>query len=58
MASPGWSLSHSRGTPANQRLQLTPNSSFQSIHGTVLAAGTVPQRWRSALLSAAEPPVR
>jgi hypothetical protein len=39
-------------------LQLTPNSSFQSIRGIVLAAGAVPQRWRSALLGAAEPPVR
>jgi hypothetical protein len=38
--------------------KLTPNSLFQSIRGTVLAAGTVPQRWRSALLGAAEPPVR
>jgi hypothetical protein len=26
--------------------------------GTVLAAGAVPQRWRSALLGAAEPRVR
>jgi len=41
-----------------KRLQLTPNSSFQSIHGTVLAAVAVPQRWRSALLGAAEPPIR
>jgi hypothetical protein len=47
-----------RGAPPNKRLQLTPNSSFQSIRGTVLAAGDVPQRWRSALLGAAEPPVR
>jgi hypothetical protein len=39
----------------HKRLQLTPNSSFQSIRGTVLAAGAVPQRWRSALLGAAEP---
>jgi hypothetical protein len=39
-------------------LQLTPNSSFQSIRGTVLAAGGVPQRWRSALLAAAEPHIR
>ena len=42
----------------NKRLQLTPNSSFQSIRGTVLAASAVPQRWWSALLGAAEPPVR
>jgi hypothetical protein len=41
-----------------KRLQLTPNSLLQSIRGTVLAAGGVPQRWRSALLGAAEPPVR
>jgi hypothetical protein len=47
-----------RGTPLNKRLQLTPNSSFQSIRGTVLAAGALPQRWRSALLGAAERPVR
>jgi hypothetical protein len=46
------------GTPPNKRLQLTPNSSFQSIRGTVLAAGIVLQRWRSALLDAAEPPLR
>jgi len=39
----------------NKRLQLTPNSSFQSMRGTVLAAGAVPQRWRSALLGAADP---
>jgi hypothetical protein len=39
-------------------LQLTPNSSFQSIRGTVLAAGAVAQRWRSALLAAAEPHIR
>jgi len=44
--------------PPNKRLQLTPNSSFQSIRGTILAAGTVPHRWRSALLSAAEPLIR
>ena len=30
----------------NKRLQLTPNSSFQSIRGTVLAASAVPQHWR------------
>jgi hypothetical protein len=42
----------------NKRLQLTPNSSFESFRGTVLAAGAVAQRWRSALLGAAEPPVR
>jgi hypothetical protein len=41
-----------------KRLQLTPNSSFQSIRGSVLAAGGVPQRWRSALPGAAEPPLR
>jgi len=41
--------------PPNKRLQLTPNSSFQSIRGTLLAAGVVPQRWRSALLGAADP---
>jgi hypothetical protein len=34
----------SRGAPSNKRLQLTPNSLFQSIRGTVLAAGAVPQR--------------
>jgi hypothetical protein len=39
-------------------LQLTPDSSFRSIRGTVLAAGDVPQRWRSAVLGAAEPQVR
>ena len=39
-------------------LQLTHNSFIQSIRGTILAAGTVPRRWRSALLGAAEPPVR
>lgn len=39
-------------------LQLPPNTSFQSIGGTVLAAGAVPQRWRSALLGVAEPPIR
>ena len=39
-------------------LQLTPSSSLQSFRGTVLAAGVVPQRWRSALLGAAEPPIR
>ena len=44
--------------PSNKRLQLTPNSSLQSIRGTVLAAGAVPQRWRSALLGAAEPRIR
>jgi len=44
--------------PPNKRLQLPPNSSLQSIRGTVLAADAVPQRWRSALLGAAEPPVR
>ena len=41
-----------------KRLQLTPNSSLQSIRVTVLAAGTAPQRWRSALLGAAEPHIR
>jgi len=41
-----------------KRLQLTPNSLFQSIRGTVLAADAVPQRWRSALLVAAEAPHR
>lgn len=30
--------------PPDKRLQLTPNSSLQSIRGTVLAAGAVPQR--------------
>ena len=30
--------------PSNKRLQLPPNSSLQSIRGTVLAAGAVPQR--------------
>jgi hypothetical protein len=29
--------------PPNKRLQLTPNSPFQSIRGTVLAAGAVPR---------------
>jgi len=42
----------------SKRLQMTPNSSSQSIRGTVLAAGAVPQRWRSALLGAAELPIR
>jgi len=45
-------------TPPNKRLQLTPNSSIQLVRGTVLAADAVPQRWRSALLGAAEPHVR
>jgi hypothetical protein len=44
--------------PPNQRLQLTPNISLQSVRGNVLAAGTAPQRWLSALLGAAEPPIR
>jgi pimeloyl-ACP methyl ester carboxylesterase len=44
--------------PSNKRLQLTPNSSYQSVRGTVLAAGAVPQRWWSALLSVAEPHIR
>ncbi len=44
--------------PPNKRLQLTPNSSFQSIRGNNLAAGAVPQCWRSALLRAAEPQIR
>ena len=44
--------------PNNKRLQLTPNSSLQLIRGTVLAAGPVRQRWRSALLGAAEPLAR
>jgi hypothetical protein len=39
-------------------LQLTPNSLFQSIRGSVLAASAVPQRWGSALFGAAEPHVR
>jgi hypothetical protein len=39
-------------------LYLSPNSPFQSVRGTVLAAGAVPQRWQSALLGAAEPPIR
>ena len=47
-----------RGRRPNNGLQLTLNSSLQSIHGTLLAAGAVPQRRRSALLSAAEPHVR
>lgn len=42
----------------SKRLQLTPNGSFQPIRGAVLAAGAVPQRWRSALWGASEPPVR
>jgi hypothetical protein len=54
----GVCVSVSGGPPSNKRLQLTPNSSFQSIRGTVLAAGAAPQRWRSALLGAAEPHVR
>jgi hypothetical protein len=41
-----------------KRLQLTPNSSFQSVRGTVLATEAVPQRWQSALLGAAEPHIR
>jgi len=41
-----------------KRLQLTPNRSVQSVHGTVLAAGAVLQRWRSALSGAAEPHIR
>jgi hypothetical protein len=45
-------------SPPNKALQLSPNSSFQSIRGTLLAAAAVPQRWRSALLGAAEPHVR
>jgi len=44
--------------PYNKRLQLTPNSFFQSDRGIVLATGVVPQRWQSALLGAAEPHVR
>ena len=44
--------------PYNKRLQLTPNSSFQSDRGAVLAAGVAPRRWQSALLGAAEPHVR
>jgi len=47
----------SRSVPSNARLQLPPKSSFQSVRGTVRAAGSVPQRWRSALLGAAEPHV-
>jgi hypothetical protein len=47
-----------RRQPPNKRLQLTPNSSFESVRGTVLAVGAAPQRWRSALLGAAEPQVR
>jgi uncharacterized integral membrane protein len=43
---------------SNKWLQLPPNSSLQSIRGTVLAVVAVPQRWRSALLGAAEPHVR
>ena len=46
-----------RMTP-NKRLQLTSHSSLQSIRCTVRVAGAVPQRWRSALLGAAEPHVR
>ena len=41
-----------------KRLQLTPNSSLQSIRGSFLAADAVPQRWQSALLGAAEPHIR
>ena len=55
---PGGSPPTLAGPLPNKRLQLTPNSSLQSIRGTVLAAGTVPQRWWSALLGAAEPPIR
>jgi len=43
---------------ANERLQLTPNSSFQSIRGTALAADDVAQRRQSALVGAAESPIR
>ncbi len=32
----------------NKRLQLTPNSPLQSIRGTVLAAGAVSRRTRTA----------
>jgi hypothetical protein len=39
---PGCTTVHRR--PPNKRLQLTPNSSRQSIRGTVLATGAVPQR--------------
>lgn len=44
--------------PSNKRLQMTPNSWLQSIRVTVPAAGAVAQRWRPALLGAAEPQVR
>jgi hypothetical protein len=44
--------------PHNKRLHLTLNSPFHTIRGTVLTAGAVPQRWRSALLRAAEPLIR
>jgi hypothetical protein len=45
-------------SPPNEQLQLAPNSSLRSIRGNVLAAGAVPQRWRSAVLGAAEPHIR
>jgi len=35
---------HAQKPPPNKRLQLTPNSLLQSIHGTLLAAAAVPQR--------------
>ena len=44
--------------PSNMGLQLPPNISFQSIHATGLAAGTVPHCRGSALLGVAEPHVR
>ena len=34
-------ISSASRKPSNKRLQLTPNSSFQSIRGTVLPAGAL-----------------
>ena len=44
--------------PSIKRFELTPDSSLQTIRCTALAAGTLPQRWRSALLGAGARPVR
>jgi hypothetical protein len=40
------------------RSQLTPNGSFRSTRGTLLAAVTMSQCWQSVLLGASEPPIR
>jgi hypothetical protein len=45
------------GALPNERLQLPPNSSLQSIRGSILAAAAVPQRSRSAVSGAAGMPV-